>query len=151
MGLLQFAATLHATTNAATANATQAGKEGAGGATAAPFDPMGAVSAIQDWTAKSSKGGAARLGYGGSDGAQHWAEEEKARSKEKKRKRKAKKAEKKKRKKRKQRKKAKIDQLVNAQGLTEAAAAAMVEDVYASTSDSDSDSYSLADSDSDSS
>ena len=130
MGMLQFASTLHATHQQQVA----AGGKDAEGAAAnvKPFDTMAAMSAMSG-AAAGSESGPARLGYGGEQGAQAWAREEKEKRKEKKRKKKAKKD------KRKAKKNAKISELLE-KGMSYEHAANTIQFLDSSESDSDSSS-----------
>ena len=124
MGLLQFASTLMST-----AKPKQVEAEGV--PAAAPFDAMAAMRAMCG--GPSSGPSPALLGYGGEEGAEQWAEKERARGKAKKRKKKEK------RERQKGTKEAKIRKLVD-KGMTYQAAAAVVTDVMDSDSSSSSSS-----------
>ena len=145
MGLLQFASTLHATQQQQVAGERPAA-EGAA-PTIKPFDAMAILSAMSG-AATSSKGGpAARLGYGGEEGAQEWSRKEKKRKKRERERREEKKREKKERKeKQKQKKRAKINKLVEEKGMEYADAKNAVEAILSegSGSEKDSDSESNA-------
>jgi len=129
MAMLQFASTLQSTMLHAAmkqGGAEGGGAEGGGGL-------QGAMSAVQSMKGGDSKGGHARLGFGGAEGAQQWEEEQKARRLERKRKKKAKSQ------KRQDRIKAKIGELI-ANGMTYAQAVAQVEYIYPpESSDSESE------------
>ena len=128
MGLLQFASTLMST-----AKPKQVEAEGV--PAAAPFDAMAAMRAMSGMSGGPSTGPSpALLGYGGEEGAEQWAEKERARGKAKKRKKKEK------REKQKSKKATKISNLVNDQGMSYEAAAAVITDVMDSDSSSSSSS-----------
>ena len=105
---------------------------------------MAVLSAMSGAATSSEGGPAARLGYGGEEGAQEWACKEEKRKKKAKKEKKRKKKEKKE--KQKQKKRAKINQLVEEKGMEYADAKNAVEAILSegSGSEKDSDSESNA-------